>query len=213
MPHERFRGLRTVDSILTNIGEYWRDARQRQMRPYRESRMIRVLALFLLVALASSAHAAEQRAMADCFNDAGRAYRVPPLLLQAIAWVESRYDQDAAHKNTNGSTDMGVMQINSLWLEPLAQYGIESKHLYNACLNINVGAWILRRQINEVGYNWQAVAQYHSRNSERGESYARMVARVYFRLKQQVVQEQQIARGQQAAQDQQVTRGQQVARR
>jgi soluble lytic murein transglycosylase-like protein len=156
--------------------------------------MLRVLALLLLVTFASSAHA-EPRTMMDCFNEAGRAYKVPPMLLQAIAWVESRYDKNAENKNTNGSIDVGVMQINSLWLEPLSEYGIEQKHLYNACFNINVAAWILRRQINEVGYNWQAVAHYHSRTPDRGDSYARKVARIYFALKrQQTALTQQVAR-------------------
>ncbi|HSE73308.1 MAG TPA: lytic transglycosylase domain-containing protein [Dongiaceae bacterium] len=147
--------------------------------------MLRIAALLLFVAIASSAQAKGQRTMMDCFNEAGRTYKVPPMLLQAIAWVESRYDKNAKNENTNGSIDMGVMQINSLWLEPLSQYGIEQKHLYNACFNINVAAWILRQQINEVGYNWQAVAQYHSRNAERGDNYARKVARIYFALKRQ----------------------------
>ncbi|HET6160586.1 MAG TPA: lytic transglycosylase domain-containing protein [Dongiaceae bacterium] len=157
--------------------------------------MLRIFAAFLMVAFASAAHAAEPRTMMDCFNEAGQTYKVPPLLLQAIAWVESRYDKNANNYNTNGSTDMGVMQINSLWLEPLSEYGIKKKHLYNACFNINVAAWILRKQINEVGYNWQAVAHYHSRNADRGDSYARKVARIYFALKrQQTALDQQIAR-------------------
>jgi soluble lytic murein transglycosylase-like protein len=157
--------------------------------------MLRIIATCLFVAFASAAHA-EPRNMLDCFNEAGRNYKVPPLLLQAIAWVESRYDHNAEHRNTNGSMDMGVMQINSLWLEPLSQYGIEQKHLYDACFNINVAAWILRRQINEVGYNWQAVAQYHSRDVELGDSYARKVARIYFALKRQQTEQlsQQVAR-------------------
>jgi soluble lytic murein transglycosylase-like protein len=155
--------------------------------------MIRVLALLMLVVCASSAHATERRSMADCFNEAGRSYKVPPLLLQAIAWVESRYDYNAINENTNGSTDVGVMQINSLWLDSLANYGIEQKHLYDACLNISVGAWILQQKIKEVGYNWQAVAHYHSRTPERGESYARKVARVYFWLKEHAAGGDQIA--------------------
>ena len=164
--------------------------------------MVRVLALLLFVAFASAAQAGQPRTMMDCFNEAGRMYKVPPMLLQAIAWVESRYDKNAQNHNTNGSVDMGVMQINSLWLEPLAQYGIETKHLYNACFNINVAAWILRKQINEVGYNWQAVAHYHSRTPDRGESYARKVARVYFALKRQreeQLQAQQLPSGRQVA--------------
>src|ERR1041384_5244424 len=119
--------------------------------------MVRLFVALLFLAFASAAHAGQPRTMMDCFNEAGRTYKVPPMLLQAIAWVESRYDKNANNHNTNGSVDMGVMQINSLWLDELSQYGIEQKHLYNACFNINVAAWILRQQINEVGYNWKAV--------------------------------------------------------
>ena len=150
--------------------------------------MVRVFAFLLVVAFASVAQAgqpAQPRTMMDCFNEAGQTYKVPPMLLQAIAWVESRYDKNAKNYNTNGSVDMGVMQINTIWLDSLAEYGIERRHLYNACFNINVGAWILRRQINDVGYNWQAVAHYHSRTPDRGDNYARKVARVYFALKRQ----------------------------
>ena len=154
--------------------------------------MTRMIALFCFVVFACTAQA-EPRRMVDCFNEAGKTYEVPPLLLQAIAWVESGYRKDAARHNTNGSVDTGVMQINSLWLEPLSEYGIEQQHLYDACLNISVGAWILRKQIKEVGYNWQAVAQYHSRNAIRGEDYARKVAKIYYRLKKQAAAQQQMA--------------------
>jgi soluble lytic murein transglycosylase-like protein len=163
--------------------------------------MLRIFAALLFVVAASAAHAGQQqpRTMMDCFEEAGKMYKIPPMLLQSIAWVESRYDKNAKNQNTNGSVDMGVMQINSLWLEPLSEYGIKKKHLYNACFNINVAAWILRKQINEVGYNWQAVAHYHSRTPERGDSYARKVARVYFALKRQQTERQETALAQQVA--------------
>ena len=83
--------------------------------------------------------------------------------------------------------------------QPLSEYGVETKHLYNACYNISVAAWILRKQINEVGYNWQAVAHYHSRTPERGESYARKVARIYFALKRQQTERQEAALAQKLA--------------
>lgn len=163
--------------------------------------MLRILAALLFVVAASAAHAGQQqpRTMMDCFIEAGKMYQVPPMLLQSIAWVESRYDKNAKNHNTNGSVDMGVMQINSLWLEPLSEYGVQRKHLYNACYNISVAAWILRKQINEVGYNWQAVAHYHSRTPDKGENYARKVARVYFALKRQQTERQETAEAQQFA--------------
>ncbi len=163
--------------------------------------MLRILAALMFVVAASAAHAGQQqpRTMMDCFIEAGKMYQVPPMLLQSIAWVESRYDKNAKNHNTNGSVDMGVMQINSLWLEPLSEYGVQRKHLYNACYNISVAAWILRKQINEVGYNWQAVAHYHSRTPDKGENYARKVARVYFALKRQQTERQETAEAQQFA--------------
>ena len=163
--------------------------------------MLRIFAALVFVIAASAAHAGQQqpRTMMDCFEEAGKMYKIPPMLLQSIAWVESRYDKNAKNQNTNGSVDMGVMQINSLWLEPLSEYGVQKKHLYNACYNISIAAWILRKQINEVGYNWQAVAHYHSRTPDRGESYARKVARVYFALKRQQDERQEAALAQQLA--------------
>jgi soluble lytic murein transglycosylase-like protein len=163
--------------------------------------MLRIFAALVFVVAASAAHAGQQqpRTMMDCFEEAGKMYKIPPMLLQSIAWVESRYDKNAKNQNTNGSVDMGVMQINSLWLEPLSEYGVQKKHLYNACYNISIAAWILRKQINEVGYNWQAVAHYHSRTPDRGESYARKVARVYFALKRQQDERQEAALAQQLA--------------
>jgi soluble lytic murein transglycosylase-like protein len=163
--------------------------------------MLRIFAALMFAVFATAAHAGQQqpRTMMDCFNEAGRMYQVPPMLLQSIAWVESRYDKNAKNHNTNGSVDMGVMQINSLWLESLSEYGVQRKHLYNACYNISVAAWILRKQINEVGYNWQAVAHYHSRTPDKGESYARKVARVYFALKRQQTERQEAAAAQQLA--------------
>jgi soluble lytic murein transglycosylase-like protein len=163
--------------------------------------MLRIIAALVFVIAATAAHAGQQqpRTMMDCFNEAGKMYQVPPMLLQSIAWVESRYNKNAKNHNTNGSVDMGVMQINSLWLEPLSEYGVQRKHLYNACYNISVAAWILRKQINEVGYNWQAVAHYHSRTPDKGENYARKVARIYFALKRQQTERQEAAEAQQLA--------------
>ena len=59
-------------------------------------------------------------ARADCFDEAAKYQKVNPLILRAIAWQESHNRPDALHKNANGSTDYGVMQINSIHL-PIAR--------------------------------------------------------------------------------------------
>jgi soluble lytic murein transglycosylase-like protein len=58
-------------------------------------------------------------ARADCFDEAAKYQKVNPLILRAIAWQESHNRPDAQHKNANGSTDYGVMQINSIHLPVL----------------------------------------------------------------------------------------------
>jgi soluble lytic murein transglycosylase-like protein len=42
-------------------------------------------------------------------------YNLPPYLMVAIAEVESAWDPVAVHINNDGSTDRGLMQLNSSW--------------------------------------------------------------------------------------------------
>jgi soluble lytic murein transglycosylase-like protein len=48
-----------------------------------------------------------------CFEDAGNKYGINPILLESIARVESNLNPKAINKNTNGTSDIGLMQINS----------------------------------------------------------------------------------------------------
>ena len=54
-----------------------------------------------------------------CFEEAARAYGISPMLLRSIAGVESGMNPAAVHRNSNGSMDFGLMQVNSSWLKPL----------------------------------------------------------------------------------------------
>jgi len=90
--------------------------------------------------------AAAGQARADCFDEAAKYQKVNPLILRAIAWQESHNRPDARHKNANGSTDYGVMQINSIHLPTLAQYGISQGTLMEPCKNVYIAAWHLRRR-------------------------------------------------------------------
>ena len=84
------------------------------------------------------AHAAP--AYDRCFDQAGDFYTINADLLRAIARVESGGNPAAVNRNTNGSEDVGLMQINSWWLPRLAAYGISRDHLLDPCTNISVGA-------------------------------------------------------------------------
>jgi len=99
--------------------------------------------------------------VATCFEDAARRYDVPASLLRAIARQESAMNPGAVGHNANGSRDLGLMQINDAWLPTLAGYGITEAHLFDSCLNVHVGAWILADNIRRLGYGWNAVGAYN----------------------------------------------------
>jgi len=97
---------------------------------------------------------------AFCFEEAGNRYGINPVLLQAIARVESGMNPKVVNVNKNGSTDFGLMQINSSWIEPMKLYRQEL--LSNPCYNVMAGASILRGCIDKYGYNWQAIGCYNA---------------------------------------------------
>lgn len=104
-------------------------------------------------------------AMAWCFEDAGARYGVSPLLLRAIASHESRFNEKLVLQNNDGSVDVGLMGINSVWLKDLNKYGITRDSLLNACTNAMVGAWIFSLAVKKHGMTWKAVGAYHAPNN------------------------------------------------
>ena len=112
----------------------------------------------------------------DCFDAAAAYQNVNPMVLRAIAWQESHNRADAKHVNANGSVDYGVMQINTIHLPTLAQYGIDRETLMSPCKNIYIAAWQLRRQILKYGNTWAAVGAYHSATPALRDQYARQIA-------------------------------------
>jgi lysozyme-related protein Hpa2 len=128
-------------------------------------------AVSLTVAAACLAPASA-RAAGDCFDAAAAYQHVNPLILRAIAWQESHANAGAIHRNRNGSTDYGMMQINSIHLPVLARYGISAADLMNPCANVYIAAWYLRRMIVKYGYTWTAIGAYHSESPAERDRYA-----------------------------------------
>ena len=100
---------------------------------------------------------------ASCYKEAAARYEVSESLLRAIAKVESGREKAEAVVNVNsdGSRDIGRMQINSSWLPTLAKFGIGEKELRDECVSITVGAWIVAQNIQSKGLNWDAVGAYN----------------------------------------------------
>ncbi|RQR27361.1 lytic transglycosylase [Burkholderia sp. Bp9143] len=114
-------------------------------------------------------------ARADCLDDAATFQKVSVSLLRGIAQVESGMNPNAVNTNTNGTVDIGLMQINSTWLPTLAREGITRESLFDACTNAYVGAWILSQNIRQLGANWNAIGAYNSASPDKRLAYARKV--------------------------------------
>ncbi|MFD1558635.1 lytic transglycosylase domain-containing protein [Paraburkholderia silviterrae] len=140
--------------------------------------MKKVASATIVTALTLAAVCASAPARADCFDEAARYQKVNPLILRAIAWQESHNTPDALHRNANGSVDYGVMQINSVHLPTLAQYGISSSTLMQPCKNVYIAAWHLRQKMNKYGNTWAAVGAYHSETPALRDQYAQQIAAI-----------------------------------
>jgi soluble lytic murein transglycosylase-like protein len=110
-------------------------------------------------------------AHAFCYAEAGRLYGVPAPLLMAISKVESGFDPAAinrSHRSRTGSIDLGLMQINSRWVQrpPLSQLGYSPTALLDPCTNVKVGAWVLSDLFRRYGSTgdglWSAVGAYNA---------------------------------------------------
>ncbi len=107
---------------------------------------------------------------AFCFEEAGNIYGISPALLRSIAVVESGLNADAVNRNKNGSADLGLMQINSEWLET---FQIDREQLMSdPCYNVMTGARILKRCMDRYGYSWEAVGCYNARSQNKRVDYS-----------------------------------------
>lgn len=120
-------------------------------------------------------------ALAFCFDEAGAMYGISPQLLWAISKGESDFNPAALNRNTNGTYDFGLMQINSSWAPTLHKKGIPWDALADPCTNVKVGAWLLAQCVRDYGYSWAAVGCYNSRTPSKRDRYAARIARLLSR--------------------------------
>ena len=118
----------------------------------------------------------------SCINHAAVAYHVPAPIILSIIRLENGRNGDARH-NRNGTTDYGVLQINSVWLEKLGKHGYTRQDLrFNPCRNVEAAAWILSQQMAKNLPVWTAIARYHSMTPERNRRYALKARKVFTSL-------------------------------
>lgn len=136
--------------------------------------MKRIVALLIVSIINLSAQSIAESKYLSFFIEASKYYKIDIKLLIAIAKVESNLNHTAISKNSNGTYDRGIMQINDYWVN---KYQKEMKYDLKTALldpeyNIRVGAWILRDCINIHGKNWKAVDCYNKGASRAQDSSA-----------------------------------------
>jgi soluble lytic murein transglycosylase-like protein len=129
-----------------------------------------------------------------CLQAAANKHGVAYEIVRSIAEQESHFNPKAqraplAAGNRDGSTDYGLMQINSSWLPTLARYGITKQALFDPCINADVGVWILADLFKRFGPTWKAVGKYNAVSPNKGHIYAK---NVYLKLQRYVNQGNQV---------------------
>ena len=112
-----------------------------------------------------------------CMATAAAFYHLPPRVLPSIQAVEGGRP-GYVQINANGSADLGLMQVNTIWLDPLARYshmaeGVVAERLIgDPCFNIAAAAAILRVYLNEAHGNLMvAIGYYHSHTPGLASAY------------------------------------------
>lgn len=118
--------------------------------------------------------------LATCIFLAAQTYGVPPAVLVGILHVEGgKVGQQV--RNTNGTYDLGPMQINTIWMPELAKHWQVSPATAkrwvrdDGCINVAVGAWILRKKSDDAGSLYTGIAHYHSKTPRHGLPYRQKV--------------------------------------
>jgi hypothetical protein len=105
---------------------------------------------------------------------------LPPRVLPVIQKIEGGAT-GIVKQNTNGTEDFGVMQVNSIWLAPLAARArltpaqTRERLTNDPCFNIAAAALILQRDLSEThGALLPAIGDYHSHTPALNAAYSAM---------------------------------------
>ncbi len=123
-----------------------------------------------------------------CMAAVASFYHLPPRALPSIQQIEGGF-VGSMSRNTDGSEDLGVMQINTLWIAPLArrtrltQAEVRRRLIEDACFNIAAAGAILRIYLDEEhGDLMRAVGDFHSHTPARNTAYQAKVLAAATRL-------------------------------
>lgn len=115
-------------------------------------------------------------------------YHLPPRVLPSIQMVEGG-GIGVAHSDKDGSQDLGVMQVNTRWVVPLARYtgqlanAVQFRLINDPCFNIAAAGAIMRVYLDEEhGDLMRAIGDYHSHTPGLNQAYQARVLGAAARL-------------------------------
>ena len=113
---------------------------------------------------------------------------LPPRVLPAIQAVEGGR-VGFVRANSNGTEDLGLMQVNSLWLPVLSRHtslppdAVRDKLVQDGCFNVAVAGAIMRVYLRETrGDILAAVGNYHSHTPPRHQAFRDKVVRAAIKM-------------------------------
>lgn len=150
------------------------------------------LVFALVLVLAPINHAAAKPRPASTPPAESEVARCIHLAAEGKPWLEKTLwglrDQEsgwigAEIRNTNGSHDLGPLQVNSWWVTKIATaMSRPAMHVrwwltHDACFNVNAARWIFLSGLAVTRDFWNAVGVYHSPTEWRQQRYRASVAR------------------------------------
>lgn len=130
----------------------------------------------------TTAYAAPERAIAACIRRAGAGRGWLEKTLWALREQEGGWI-GAEVPNSDGSHDLGPLQVNSWWVPRLAAVTGRPPHTvrrwltHDACFNVDAARWIFLSGLAVTRDYWKAIGVYHSPTGWRQRRYAHSVAR------------------------------------
>jgi hypothetical protein len=112
-----------------------------------------------------------------CMLLAAAVYHLPPRALPVIAVIEGGA-VGMIRPDANGTADLGLMQVNSIWIDPLARRArlspaaTRTRLIDDPCFNIAAAALILRTDIDRAGGHFmRGLGDYHSATPQLNRLY------------------------------------------
>lgn len=113
---------------------------------------------------------------------------LPPRVLPVLQAMEGG-TVGMVNTNTNGTADLGVMQVNTLWIPALAaQAGLPEvetrrRMIEEPCFNIAAAGLVMRHYLAETGGDLLlAIGDYHSHSRDLNAAYQAEAVRMARRL-------------------------------